>query len=309
MTRIQKSFTLIELLVVIAIISILMCLLLPALQNGKEIAKGVLCANNERALYTYFMNYSSGNNDSLLPFLQPASMSKFTSGPYSLKNSKGRTFTCNWGRPVEMNLSWQTKYNDDTGARGIFWHTHLMLQNLSWKNGEGWKYFYSKESDAYDCTSLLADMDRYNRLKAVEYPPELRCPSSLQTPNGSYWQKWGQNYRMTSIAMVDQNWFGRPGDRQKNARLLSCGLPGVKQPSSTVLIKEGTGYGDWTFTVGNPTETAINTLKSVNSAAARSAMTSLIRGRHGKRLKYVFYDGHVETVIPARAGTYKTEFY
>ena len=62
----SKGFTLIELLVVMAILSILMALLLPAIQTAKEKAKGNLCLTHMRQI-ALAINIFANENEGQLP--------------------------------------------------------------------------------------------------------------------------------------------------------------------------------------------------------------------------------------------------
>ncbi|MCK6491673.1 MAG: DUF1559 domain-containing protein, partial [Planctomycetes bacterium] len=83
------GFTLSELLVVIAIVAVLAGMLLPAIAQVKEAARGMTCASNLRQIGMAVLSYA-GDADQILP------MSKF----------EGGTTPTEWGYPPGCNGSW-----------------------------------------------------------------------------------------------------------------------------------------------------------------------------------------------------------
>ena len=73
-SELRPGFTLIELLVVIAIISLLVSILLPSLTKAKELAKAVVCMNNEKSIGMAIQYYAEDYGDLFVPAVMPLSL-------------------------------------------------------------------------------------------------------------------------------------------------------------------------------------------------------------------------------------------
>lgn len=89
----KDLFTLIELLLVIAIIAILASMLLPALNKARGYAKSISCSNNERQLTFYYLEYSSDNDEWILPGGQQAGSYQHMWNSQLVQRIYGKTVT------------------------------------------------------------------------------------------------------------------------------------------------------------------------------------------------------------------------
>lgn len=158
----KNAFTLIELLVVIAIISILATILIPSLQQAKDLAMEVTCQNNLKQIIRAQHMYAHDNN-SMMPGVEgvlPGANNYYWAPVLNylyIENSS--VFDCGIGAKEQVNDPWfptyptrsvagATEYDNPSAPAGVGlsgWHKHISYGYCYFSaiTGEGWVVWHS----------------------------------------------------------------------------------------------------------------------------------------------------------------------
>jgi len=203
-------FTLIELLVVVAIIAILAGMLLPALANARERAKGISCTGNIKQLGVALNNYAGDFNDHFVP-AEPDAFGNLVRW-HGARTSSSDPFDCTKG-PLSPYFGSSKNVKECPGIDQLFDKTGFE----SGSGGYGYNYAYIGSAIAasgWSVTSLtstpkismvrkpsqivaFSDTAYYNNGKMIEYSV-IEYAAGYMSPTMHF-----RHHDRASVAWVD----------------------------------------------------------------------------------------------------------
>jgi prepilin-type N-terminal cleavage/methylation domain-containing protein len=152
----RSAFTLIELLVVVAIISLLVAILLPSLQQAKELARTVECATHLRSIHLAVNFYAEDWEGWLVPEGYGAARYEhawtLALAPYlnvSLSDMDGNGYIPPRGESGSAYIYQCPRSEDNT------WYGQNIFYGINWWGLTGWGHWLTVKVDDVKPTSIL----------------------------------------------------------------------------------------------------------------------------------------------------------